>query len=72
MNTNAIATTKATLAAKIGSVVRYSDMGNPGMTFVVVGINDNPWSTFVLRSVEAPYELTTTDGRQRGWKVVAA
>jgi hypothetical protein len=55
---------------QIGSVVRYSDMANPGITYVVIGINDNPWSTYVLRNTET-FEVTTTDGRQRGWKVMA-
>lgn len=75
MNTNATPATKPAdhmSNAKVGSVVRYSDMGNPGAIYVVIEVTDCPWSTYRLRSVEEPYELNTTDGRQRGWKVVAA
>lgn len=68
---NTAARTLPLASAKVGSVVRYSDAGNPGLTYVVVEITDCPWSTYRLRNVET-FEMNTTDGRQAGWKVVAA
>lgn len=55
----------------IGDVVQYVDMANPASTFIVVEVNDNPWNTYGLRSVEAPFEMEYTDGRQHGWEVLA-
>ena len=51
----------------VGDVVTYEDMANPLDYFEVMAVNDNPWSTFEMRS------LTTgarrhTDGRQNGWQ----
>lgn len=56
---------------KVGDVVRYSDMANPGATYTVVEVNDCPWNPYRLRSVDAPYTVEYTDGRQAGWEVVS-
>lgn len=54
---------------QLGQVVRYQDMANDS-TYVVIEVNDNPWSTYKLRNVET-FEVNYTDGRQRGWSLVA-
>ena len=61
----------AATAWAIGDVVRYSDIMNPGSVYVVIEITQNPWSTYTLRSVDTPYAITYTDGRQRGWEVLS-
>lgn len=57
----------------IGSVVRYSDMANPGSTYVVL---DTPkrhemgwWTDYELRSTEEPFVVTASDLRQSGWQI---
>lgn len=58
----------------VGSVVRYSDMANPGSTYIVL---DTPkrheqyewWTGYKLRSVEEPYTVTDSDLRQYGWRI---
>ena len=66
--------TQATLMATVGSVVRYSDMANPGSTYVVIGLPERNmtygwWSGYKLRSVDKPYTVTDSDLRQNGWKI---
>ena len=65
---------EATLMAQIGSVVRYSDMANPGSTYVVLELPKRNqeygwWSGYKLRSTEEPYTVTASDLRQIGWKI---
>ena len=65
---------EATLMAQVGSVVRYSDMANPGSTYVVLELpkrdeNFGWWLGYKLRSTEEPYTVTTSDLRQHGWKI---
>jgi hypothetical protein len=59
---------------KIGSVVRYSDMENAGSTFIVLekphrDMQYGWWTQYIIRATEAPYTLTASDLRQRGWKI---
>lgn len=54
---------------QVGDVVSYEDMANPKRNYMVVKINDNPWSTFELVSVDGDFHKKITDGRQCGWNV---
>lgn len=56
---------------KVGDVVRYSDMANPGATYIVVEVTDSQWSPYRLRAVDAPHDVEHTDGRQAGWEVLS-
>ena len=56
---------------KVGDVVTYRDMANPGSTFVVVGVSDCSWNPYKLRKAVAPYPIEYTDGRQSGWEVIS-
>ena len=56
---------------KAGDLVRYSDMANPGATYIVMEVRDCPWDTYLVRRVDAPHAVKYTDGRQPGWKVVS-
>lgn len=65
---------EAQLMAKVGSVVRYSDMANSGSTYVVLELPKRHevyewWTGYTLRSVEEPFTVTTSDLRQNGWKI---
>jgi hypothetical protein len=60
--------------AEVGSVVRYSDMANPGSTYVVIELPHRHekygwWTGYVLRSIEEPYVVTESDLRQYGWQI---
>ena len=55
------------LTPGIGDVVRYSDMANPGSTYILIDIEG---SNYKLRSVEKPYRVHYSDLRQVGWKVL--
>lgn len=62
------------ILAKVGSVVKYSDMANPGSTYVILElpkVNETyGWSSgYTLRSVEEPFTITYSDLRQHGWKI---
>jgi hypothetical protein len=52
---------------KVGDIVTYGDMANPTKAYVVIAVSDDPWSTYKIRELAAPYTVTTTDGRQAGW-----
>lgn len=59
---------------EIGSVVKYSDMANIGSTYVVIDLPKADekygwWTQYVLRAVESPFTVTTSDLRQIGWKI---
>lgn len=54
------------MTPQIGDVVRYSDMANPGNTYVIIGIEG---SNYKLRSVQKPYSWNYSDLRQYGWRV---
>jgi hypothetical protein len=56
---------------KVGDLVRYSDIANPGATYIVVEVNDCPWSTYLVRRIDAPHGGEYTDGRQAGWEVLS-
>jgi len=51
-------------------IIRYEDMANPGTNYRVVAVNDCPWSTYEIEDVKTGHR-TTTDGRQRGWSLIA-
>jgi hypothetical protein len=54
------------MTPQIGDVVRYSDMANPGNTYVIVGIEG---SNYKLVAINKPYKKHESDLRQYGWRV---
>ena len=64
-------TTTAAASWKVGDVVRYSDMANSGSTYIVIEVTHNPWNPYRLRSVDAPFAVEYTHGRQAGWEVLS-
>jgi len=56
---------------KVGDVVRYSDMANPGATYIVIEVTHSLLNPYRLRAVDAPFAVEYTDGRQAGWEVLA-
>ena len=55
---------------EIGDIVEYSDIANPGTTYRVVAVNDNPWSTYDLVNVDTG-DRESSDCRQRCWRLVS-
>lgn len=63
-------------AWKVGDLVRYNDVANIGLTYIVTKVNDDPWSTYelaVFYDDDADSDGTIiTDGRQPRWQLVLA
>ena len=58
---------------QIGTRVAYEDIANPECEAVIADIETNRWGTqyVIAWSGYRAGEITTSDCRQRGWKVVA-
>lgn len=57
-------------AWKVGDLVRYNDVANIGLTYIVTKVNDDPWSTYELVALDDDDHTIITDGRQPRWELI--